>query len=78
MFVNLRVDETQHIYIESSYGVIGVETTQRSQRYSIRPIITDSLTLNFLIICLSVILVFLVVCCHVDDKQKHFFVPDGS
>ena len=48
MFVNLRVDETQHIYIESCYGVIDVETTQPSQRYSIRPTITRSLTLSLL------------------------------
>ena len=50
MFVNLRVDETQHIYIESCYGVIDVETTQPSQRYSIHPTITRSLTLSLLMI----------------------------
>ena len=85
MFVDKRVEETQPIYIESSYGVIGVETTQPSQRYSIRPTITHSLTLSWLmiypsirllIICLSIILVVLVVL--LIKHRSNRFVSDGS
>ena len=88
MFVDLRVEETQHIYIESSYGVIGVETTQPFQRFSIHLNINsftdtefaDDISNGFcpsmillLKICLSIILIFLVVCYPIDHKQKHYF-----